>query len=222
LGGWTAGVTAATASLIALAFVSTPQLQMYTDPQQRFAFGYPAAFGAPERGTDDGYRERAAAVRFSRANVEAILTQGAVTVDRQALGGLYDTIARQVIPDAALPRILQAVTPVTAANFCQLLGASAHIIRPESLSAQELQMARAADALGNDAPRVISCQRAGETLTFHKESGVAAGQPRRHVFGAIRFLAAPYSSFQIIGAGGAPPAVELAAITAAVDSFRLR
>ena len=208
--------------LIALAPAAGWQLQTYEDPEKRFTFRYPAVFGQPERGTDDGFRERVAAVRFAKVNLEAVLTQGPVTVDRQAIGGLYDTMARQVIPEAALPRILQALAPVTADSFCDLLAATTHIARPETLSAKELQMARAADGLGHDAPRVLVCRRAGDTVTFHKEAGIGPGGGRRHVFGAIRFLPAPYSSFQIVGVGAAPASGDLDAMRSVVASFSRR
>jgi len=41
------------------------QTQNYQDPQKRFAFSYPSEFGASSAGTDDGFGDRVAAVRFS-------------------------------------------------------------------------------------------------------------------------------------------------------------
>jgi hypothetical protein len=219
LNGWTRLMLIV---LLVLPAAAATQLQTYDDPQKRFTFSYPPAFGAASRGTDDGFRERVAAIRFDRVNYEAVLTQGQVTVDRQALGGLYDTIARQIIPESALLRILQAVTPVTAANFCELLGATDHVARRADLSAKDLQMARAADALGNDTPRVVTCARRGDVIAFHKEAGLAPGGGRRHVFGAIRFLEAPFSSFQIVGIGAAPGGADLGAMRSIAESFTVR
>src|SRR5688572_14178572 len=68
----------------------------YRDPQGRFTFQYPPSFGTPGRGTDDGFGDRVAAVRFSNLmgpGGEAVLTTGPIVVDIQALGGLYDPIA---------------------------------------------------------------------------------------------------------------------------------
>ena len=74
----------------------------YTDPQGRFRFEYPASFGAPQRGTNDGFGDRLAAVRFSGLTGlggEAVLTRGPLVLDMQALGGLYDPIALEVFPE---------------------------------------------------------------------------------------------------------------------------
>ena len=164
----------------------------YSDPQKRFTFTYPPAFGRPEKGSDDGVGDRVAAVRFPAfLGTEAVLTKGPVTVDRQALGGLYDLFTRQAIPEAELPPILAALAPVTPDNFCALLGQVDHLARPEALSDRARAMARAADALGHVAPRVIACTRAGATITFDKEAGLGPGTGRRRVYGAIRFLPPP-------------------------------
>lgn len=82
-------------------------LRTYQDPQQRFQFTYPADFGAPSPGTDNGFRDRTAAIRFSESSAgvhagriilggEAVLTSGAPRLDLQAAGGLYDALTLQL------------------------------------------------------------------------------------------------------------------------------
>ena len=50
-------------------------------------------------------------------------------------------------------------------------------------------------------PRVLRCVAEGSTVTFDTEAAFAPGRPRQHVYGAVRFLEAPYSTFQIVRAG---------------------
>jgi hypothetical protein len=194
----------------------------YADPQRRFTFTYPAAFGQPETGTDHGVGDRVASFRFpALPGTEAVLTKGPVTVDRQALGGLYDLFTRQAIPEAELPPILEALAPVTPETFCPLLGQTDHLLRPAALSDKARAMARATDVLGNVAPKVIACTRTGSTITFDKEAGLGPGGARRRVFGAIRFLPSPYSSFQVVSFGPSPRLDGLAALTAMVSSLNV-
>jgi hypothetical protein len=54
---------------VAMAQSQPDSLRTYQDPQGRFQFTYPAAFGMPARGTDNGFRNRTAAVRFSGASL---------------------------------------------------------------------------------------------------------------------------------------------------------
>ena len=44
---------------------SPPTMRTYQDPMARFEFSYPADFGIPSVGTDNGFRNRTAAIRFS-------------------------------------------------------------------------------------------------------------------------------------------------------------
>ena len=60
---------------------------------------------------------------------------------------------------------------------------------------------------------------AGDTVTFHKEVSFQPGGPRQHVYGAVRFLSPPYSTFQIVRAGPAPDAAVLERLTAVVRSW---
>ena len=65
----------------------------------QFEFSYPAAFGTVSAGTNDGFEDRVAALRFSGLRgVEAALTGGFPLVDRQAVGGLYDSITLEIFP----------------------------------------------------------------------------------------------------------------------------
>jgi hypothetical protein len=82
----------------------------YVDPANRFVFAYPESFGGTSTGTNNGFGNRVSAVRFaafSAAGIggEAVLTQGPPLIDVQAVGGLYDSIVREALPD----RVLAAV-----------------------------------------------------------------------------------------------------------------
>ena len=76
------------------------------DPQGRFEFRYPTTFGNPLPGTNNGFGDRVAAIRFSllppsplRLGGEAALTRGFPLVDLQAAGGFYDAITLEIFPD---------------------------------------------------------------------------------------------------------------------------
>jgi len=67
--------------------------------------------------------------------------------------------------------------------------------------------------------------RADTVITFHKEATFVAGvvNARQQLYGAIRFLPAPYSSFQFVrGALIAPSPASLDAMTRMVQSFTVR
>ena len=209
------------ASIVAMLLLATmagaapqnPGLATYRDPQGRFTFEYPVSFGTPGRGTDDKFRERVAAVRFSNLTGlggEAVLTTGAIVVDVQALGGLYDPIALQVFPDAIQAQVVAARPAVTRAVFCQLLGAADHLGAAAALPERVREAARNVDRMRNIDPRVVRCQMAGDTVTFHKEATFASGavSARQHIFGALRFLDQPFSAFHIVRATLAPPTDE--------------
>jgi hypothetical protein len=58
---------------------------------------------------------------------------------------------------------------------------------------------------------------------FHKEATFSSGRAsaRQHLYGAIRFLDAPYSPFQIVrGATTRPAAADLDVLARVVRSFR--
>lgn len=190
-----------------------PGVATYRDPQGRFTFEYPVSFGTPGRGTDDGFGDRVAAVRFSNLmglGGEAVLTTGPIAVDVQALGGLYDPIALQVFPDAIKTQVVAARPAVTRASFCQLLGAADHLGAAAGLTERVREAARNVDRMRNIDPRVVRCQMAGDTVTFHKEATFASGamSARQHIFGALRFLDGPFSAFQIVRAALSPPTDE--------------
>jgi hypothetical protein len=166
-----------------------------------------------------------AAVRFSDLEGlggEAVLTTGPIVVDVQALGGLYDSLALQVFPDAVRAQVVAARPAVTRATFCQVLGASDHLGAATGLPERVREAARNVDRMRNIDPRVVRCQTAGDTVTFHKEATFASGgmSSRQHIFGALRFLDGPFSAFHIVRAAvTAPTGEELDVLTGIVRSF---
>ena len=61
-------------ALLATAVVAGAQTpRIYQDPQKRFEFAYPAEFGAPSAGTDNGFRDRVR--RFDFRNSQPASTQ---------------------------------------------------------------------------------------------------------------------------------------------------
>ena len=210
---------------IGAASFQSPGLATYRDPQGRFTFEYPVSFGTPGRGTDDGFRDRVAAVRFANLmglGGEAVLTTGPIVVDVQALGGLYDPIALQVFPDAIQAQVVAARPPVTRASFCQALGAADHLGAAAGLPERVREAARSVDRMRNIDPRIVRCQMAGDTVTFHKEATFVSGavSARQHIFGALRFLDGPFSAFHIVRAAPAAPTdEELDVLTRIVGSF---
>ena len=191
-----------------------PGLATYRDPRGRVTCEYPVSFGTPGRGTDDGFRDRVAG--------EAVLSTGPIVVDVQALGGLYDPIALQVFPDAIKAQVVAARPAVTRAAFCQLLGAADHIGAAAGLDERVREAARNVDRMRNIDPRVVHCQMAGDTVTFHKEATFTSGgvSARQHIFGALRFLDGPFSAFHIVRAAlAAPTDEELDVLARIVRSF---
>jgi hypothetical protein len=216
---------------VVVAAAQAPGLsRTYQDPQKRFEFTYPAEFGAPSAGTDDGFRDRVAAIRFSEFSAgvragkiifggEAVLTKGSPQVDLQAAGGLYDGITLQVFPAPAALTVRSALPRLAAANFCDAIARERHADpsdpRLSSLTAAEKIALAQVDQMGNASPQVLRCDVSGNTVTFAKNSG------QRYVYGAIRFLPPPYSSFQLVRGGGEAPApAMLRQITDLVNSWR--
>ena len=199
----------------------------FADPQGRFEFSYPASFGEPVRGTDSGFRNRTAAFRFPALvglGGEAVLTSGFIDVDIQALGGLYDAIARGVLQDADIPVLLAALPPVTPASFCSVLGATDHV-QGLKLAPRLLTPAKMIDVMRNVSPVVRRCVVTDRVAVFHKETTFESGamSARQHLFGAVRFLDAPYSSFQLVrGAAAAPSTADLDLLERVVRSFTVR
>ena len=210
----------------------------YSDPQGRFSFPYPAAYGPVSRGTNDGFGDRVAAIRFAafssgvRAGAivlggEAVVTKGFPCIDLQAVGGLYDSIAIEALSRPMQSDIIAILPVLSSANFCEQLRKAQHIDvsdpRLAALTLQQRDAAASLDQLGNVDPKVLRCDASGDIITFHKVSAFSPAEPqsRRHVYGAVRFLRPPFSSFQIIRATADAPSNEmLQTMAAMVESFR--
>lgn len=204
------------------------ELADYRDPAGRFGFSYPVAFGTTARGTNDGFGDRVAAIRFSifsRGGIggEAALTKDAPMLDIQAAGGLYDAIAREALTASLLALIDRALPRLTVHNLCEQLGRERHLdVAAAAFAAVPAAQRNAIaelDRLGNVAPGVTECTVAGNTVAFLKEAATVDGGPRRRVYGAVRFLPEPYSAFQLIRAGGTVDQALLADIRRVVDSW---
>jgi hypothetical protein len=199
----------------------------YVDSGRRFRFSYPAEFGAPSPGTNDGFQDRVAAIRFavfsSGIGGEAALTRGFPVVDIQAAGGLYDAITLEIFPESMRRLIVQALTPLSVTNFCQQIAQEQHLAPQVAafagLTAQQKLAIASTDRIRNVRPRVLRCVVDGTTVTFDKEVDSQPGGPRQHVYGAIRFLEGPYATFQIVCAGSAPRVDVLSQMAALVKSW---
>jgi hypothetical protein len=201
-------------------------LRTYQDPRGRFRFEYPASFGVPQQGTNDGFGDRLAAVRFSGLTGlggEAVLTRGPLVLDVQAIGGLYDPIALEGFPDAMRRQVEAARRPVDVGTLCAALGTEDHLAGVPALPAAVLELARRVDRTRNVMPRVVRCDRDGDQVLFHKEAAFEAGavSARQHIFGAVRRLTGgEATAFQIVRAlPSAPSPAQLAELDALVRSF---
>ena len=221
-------VVACISSPTAPAPLNSEQLE-HRDRGGRFAFSYPARMGSTSIGTNDGFENRVAAIRFSvfsgdGIGGEAVLTQGPVLLDVQAAGGLYDAIAGEALP-ADLKRVVESVlSPLGIGNLCQHIGSEQHIDVNGTALASLIPAHRQAlvdlDRMGNISPVVLQCAARGEIVTFDKEAAVVPSGPRRRIYGAVRFLTGRYSSFQLIRAGGAIAPETLNEMQAVVASWR--
>ena len=204
-------------------------LSVYRDPERRFSFSYPAAFGTVTRGTNDGFGYRAAAMRFTDLppglGGEVVLTRGFPLVDVQAVGGLYDAFTLEALPDAVRDVVLATLTRLTAASFCREAAREEHLdLEREPFAAlppQQKQAIRSLDRMRGVSPVLLRCESEGDTVTFHKVARFQHGGPPQDVFGAIRFLDGTYSSFQFIRGGAAPSPGDLEAMAALVRSWNL-
>jgi hypothetical protein len=216
------------AFMLTLAVARTEISAEYVDSGRRFRFSYPAEFGAPSPGTDDGFQDRVAAIRFavfsSGIGGEAALTRGFPVVDIQAAGGLYDAITLQIFPESMRRLIVQALAPLSPTNFCQQIGQEQHLdpqaVALAGLTVQQKLVIASTDRMRNSRPRVLRCVVDGTTVTFDKEVAAQPGGPRQHVYGAIRFLDGSYATFQIVRAGSAPNLAVLSQMAALVKSWR--
>jgi len=205
------------------------QTRNYQDPQERFEFAYPAEFGVPSAGTDSGFGDRVAAIRFAQFSSgvrggritlggEAVLTKNAPQVDLQAAGGLYDEITLSALPGPAALTVRNVLPRLTSANFCDAIARERHADptdpRLSSLTAKEKVALGLVDQMGNSSPKVLRCEVSGDTVSFEKQAGP------RTIYGAIRFLPLPHSSFQLIRGGtDAPTPGVLRQITDLVNSW---
>jgi hypothetical protein len=231
-------IIAVLAVRLAMAQSSPEGWRTYHDPQSRFQFMYPDAFGSPSPGTDSGFRDRTAAIRFSEFSAgvharriilggEAVLTAGPPQLDLQAAGGLYDSMTLQAFPASLAAVIRNALPVLTAENLCDAIGREQHLDpadgRLRSLAAEQKGAVAAVDRLGNQAPKVFRCEIRAGTVTFDKESASDRAGSSRRIYGAIRFLSGPYSSFQVIrGSADAPGPALLQQITTLVNSWKIR
>jgi len=151
-------------------------------------------------------------------------------VTAQALGGLHDALLLggilEALPASVGEYILAHASTLSRANFCQELSQVRHVNAQEpilaSLSAAHRHALLDLDQTRNIDPHVVRCEVLGESVLFHKEATFRAGRVtgRQHLFGAVRFLAPPFSSFQWVRIANDPPSEELLQMmTAVVDSF---
>ena len=211
---------------------------LYEDPQSRFTFTYPAAFGTPSPGTNNGFGDRVTSIHFARFSAgvqggtmvwggEVALTRGFPLLDLRSAGGLYDEITLEIFPQPVRNLILKTLEPLTASNFCSAIARERHVDPASaafvSLTSPQREALGNVDQMGNINPKIVSCEPRGDTIRFDKEVAFQAGGPRNHVYGAVRFLGEPYSTFQLIrGTGEAPSAALLDQITRVVKSWRAR
>lgn len=216
---------------IVCAITSAARLQQveYRDPQSRFTFSYPQAFGEPSPGTDNGFGDRVAVIRFSvfsRHGIggEALLGRARPSLDLQAAGGLYDDIVTGALPPATLKAVVAAIPRLSLANVCQQLGRQSHIdLSHAAVAALPENQQRGigmSDVLSNHDPQVLRCDVSGDVVTFDKEAAMTPGGIRRRVYGAVRFLTGRYAMFEIVRAGGTPSSEVLDQMRQIVESFR--
>ena len=226
---------AVAASTVMAIQTQTPLDRRYLDPRGRFQFSYPASFGAISPGTDDGFDDRVAAIRFenfssgvSRTGGQptlggaAVVTRGLPLIDLQAAGGLYDAITLQIFPEAMRAAIVSALPPLRVDTFCAAIGREQHL-DPNSpalqfMTPQQRAMVAQADAMRHASPRVLQCTIDGDTVSFDEEVN-APGGPRLRVYGAVRFLAGEYSTFQLVRGGMPPDPSVVATMTSVVKSW---
>src|SRR5262249_26983990 len=89
-----------------------------------------------------------------------------------------------------------------------------------SLPPQQKGSIRQVDVLRNTNPRLLTCRASGDVVVFDKERSFSAGDPVQHVYGAVRFLSAPYSTFHVIAGGDPPDPATLTVLSDLVKSFK--
>jgi len=212
---------------IAIVLLQSATTRLYRDQAGRFWFSYPSSFGITSPGTNDGFQDRIAAIRFSdfpaRFKGEAVLTRGFPLVDLQAVGGLYDGIALEIFPESVRTLVRAQLPRLTAANLCEALQQTRHL-DPASpafaaLTAQQRESIAQVDVMRNAAPRLVDCRTNGNVVVFDKQRSFRPGDPVQHVYGAVRFVDPPFSTFQVIAAGDPPDQALLTALGHLVASF---
>src|SRR5258706_14789563 len=157
---------------------------LYEDPQNRFTFHYPADFGTISPGTNNGYGDRVASIRFAQFSAsvqngtvvlggQAALTRGFPVLDLRAAGGLYDEITLEIFPQPVRNIILKVLEPITASNFCAIIGRERHVDPASalfaSLTSRHKEALSSVDQMGNVNPKIVRCQLEGDTIRFDKE-----------------------------------------------------
>ena len=213
--------------------------EKYADPKGRFVFYYPSRFGEMSRGTNSGFGNRAVALRFAKFSSgmqkgklflggEAVLTKGRVTIDIQAAGGLYDSVSMEIFPGPLRKKLVRNLPALSASNLCRILGREGHIdlgIKSwRSLSEKMKNGIRQIDRMRNLKPKIIFCKVSGRTVSFHKIATFQAGGmlSRQHIYGAVKFIKSPYSSFQFVRGGKDPPGeMAVDSMTELVNSIKI-
>jgi hypothetical protein len=139
------------------------------------------------------------------------------------VGGLYDGLTLEIFPDHLRAIIVGQLPRLTSGNFCAALGQSRHVdpdlpvFRP--FTPPQKQAIGQTDVMRNANPRIIECRRVGAMVIFDKERAFQPGYPTQHVYGAVRFLGEPFSTFQLIAGGASPDRALLSTIEDVVSSF---
>ena len=120
-------------------------------------------------------------------------------------------ITLEIFPQPIRNLILKSLEPLTASNFCAAIARERHVDAASavfaSLTSRQKEAVSNVDRMGNINPKLVSCQLEGDTIRFDKEVAFQEQGPRNHLYGAIRFLREPYSTFQLIrGSPNAPSA----------------
>ena len=211
----------------------------YADPKGWYTFNYPTEFGKVGRGTNSGFGNRADALSFANFSAgmrngkiflggEAALTKGRVTIDLQAVGGLYNSIAMEIFPEPRRKKLIRNLPALKASNLCRMLAKQDHIDLGRkdfrSISARMKNGIRQVDRMRNLEPKIIFCKVSGNTVSFHKIATFQAGamRARQHIYGAVRFVKSPYSSFQLVrGEIDAPGGGIVESMTELVNSIKI-
>lgn len=83
------------------------------------------------------------------------------------------------------------------------------------------------DRMRNYGTEMVRCKASGNkvsrnTVSFHKKAKFQQGSHKQHIYGAVRFVRSPYSSFQLVRAGNDPPDRKMIEImTRVVNSIRI-